>query len=100
MSKAQQLLEAIYNACNKPTRYTDPYPNLVLGHQQYNFIMSEMLKLQLELGKAKECLEFYADPSIWGNGCAAIDPCDTYTDELGVLRGGARARELLKEVKK
>lgn len=44
----------------------------------------------------REALEFYADRGVWGNGCAAIDPCDTYIDELNVLRGGCHAREALK----
>lgn len=46
-------------------------------------------------GKLEKALEFYARRSVWGNGCAAIDPCDTYTCEFGVLRGGKSAREAL-----
>lgn len=53
-------------------------------------------ELESKLSKAREALEFYAERSVWGNGCAAIDPCDTYNDELNVLRGGSRAREALK----
>ena len=53
-------------------------------------------KLEAENARYREALEFYADRSVWGYGCAAIDPCDTYADELNVLRGGRRAREALK----
>lgn len=68
-----------------------------LGHQS-NKIAEENNHLREKLAKAREALEFYANRSVWGNGCAAIDPCDTYTDELNVLRGGSRAREALKEI--
>lgn len=53
-------------------------------------------KLEAENARLREALEFYADRAVWGNGCAAIDPCDTYIDELNVLRGGCHAREALK----
>jgi len=48
--------------------------------------------------KMKADLEFYAQRAVWGNGCAAIDPCDTYTCELGALRGGKRAIETLRAI--
>ena len=69
---------------------------------------NELLKGQVKFGvdsfnalteandRYREALEFYADRGIWGNGCAAIDPCDTYIDELNVLRGGCHARKALK----
>lgn len=47
-----------------------------------------------------EALKFYADRAVWGNGQAAIDPCDTYPCELGVMRGGIRAIDALKEWEK
>ena len=53
-------------------------------------------ELQAENARLREALEFYADISVWGNGCAAIDPCDTYTCYQGVLRGGKCAIEALK----
>ena len=55
------------------------------------------LTAKVELMEA--ALSFYADHCVWGNSCAAIDPCDTYTCDLGVLRGGKRAREVLERVK-
>jgi NADH:ubiquinone oxidoreductase subunit E len=52
--------------------------------------------LRAENARLREALEFYADISVWGNGCAAIDPCDTYTCDRGVLRGGKHAIEALR----
>lgn len=51
----------------------------------------------------RETLEFYAKREIWGNGCAAIDMCDTYFTyeiEVGILRGGVRALKALEECEK
>jgi hypothetical protein len=75
---------------------TDSLQNLaayIENHQDY------IKSLQDENARLREALEFYADVSVWGNGCAAIDPCDTYTCDYGVLRGGRRAREALKDNK-
>jgi hypothetical protein len=52
-----------------------------------------------QLEDARKTIEFYAERSVWGNGCAAIDPCDTYICDLGVLRGGKKAREFLERWK-
>lgn len=57
-------------------------------------------KLRADLEVARTALEFYAKPSVWGNGCAAIAPCDTYTCDLNVLRGGKKAREALAKLEK
>ena len=57
------------------------------------------LELSEQNKELVECIEFYADHCVWGNSCAAIDPCDTYTCDLGVLRGGKRAREVLERVR-
>lgn len=43
-----------------------------------------------------EALEFYAQKSVWGNGCAAINSY-TYTCEYNVLRGGKKAIAALKK---
>jgi hypothetical protein len=55
--------------------------------------------LKAENARLRDALEWYADISVWGNGCAAIDPCDTYTCDRGVLRGGKHAIEALTGIK-
>lgn len=55
-------------------------------------------KLRTNQAKLVEALKFYSRIEVWGNGCAAIDPCDTYTCELNVLRGGKLARKTLQEL--
>lgn len=64
-----------------------------------NRASNTIAQLQAKCAGLREALEFYAQKSVWGNGCAAIDPCDTYECELSVLRGGKRAREALEKFK-
>jgi len=61
---------------------------------------NEIDLVKQERDEYREALSFYSDKFNWGNGCAAIDPSDTWTCDLNVLRGGALAREVLKKWKK
>lgn len=58
---------------------------------------AEILILEERCKKLREALEFYAEIGHWGvhtsTGNTSIDPCD-YED----MRGGKRAREVLKEI--
>jgi hypothetical protein len=67
----------------------------------------EIEKLKSDNAKLIEALEFYAKPSNYGinkpSECTSIDPSDhdeLFSQEIGItLRGGKRARQVLKEVK-
>lgn len=78
-----------------------------LGHHvadalvnDHKLLKKENAKLHSAVKVLRGALEFYRQKHIWGNGCAAIDPCDTYTCELNVLRGGKTARKALTETEK
>lgn len=72
-------------------------PNKGVGTSAYRGFQAGYDSRDAEVAELRAALEFYAKPEVWGNGCAAIDPCDTYTCALGVLRGGKRARAALKK---
>jgi len=67
-------------------------------HREYiSTIEAIVMKQNDNIKKLLTGLRFYAQKHIWGNGIAAIDPCDTFTCELGVLRGGKKAIQILQD---
>lgn len=67
----------------------------------------QIQELQKKLEIAKEALEFYAEPGVWGiagpGERVSVDPCDWQKIEVGEMRqldmrGGKRARQALKQI--
>lgn len=74
--------------------------SMTTGDRNWTVMLKEIDRLHSAVKVLRGALEFYRQKHIWGNGCAAIDPCDTYTCELNVLRGGKTARKALTETEK
>lgn len=73
----------------------------IAGAQEEAAIKDAIIaELQKKCRAADEVIGFYAGKSIWGNSQASIDPCDTYLCELGILRGGKRARQFQRDYPK
>jgi hypothetical protein len=81
--------------------HPEPSEPGVYHHNIGDYVLfSDYEKLEAKLQKAKLALQFYANPSVWGNGGAEIDYCDVYIDDIsiGIPRGGLKAIETLKEI--
>lgn len=78
-----------------------------LQKAEYNDILEPRFiatieELEAKLKYAVSVLQYYAEPSTWGNGCAAVDPSDTYHDytPYNTLRGGGRAKAAIEKIGK
>ena len=74
-------------------------------NEKYKEVEKENQALKEKLRIAKEALEFYASIGVWGidipGRTTAIDPSDQeYCNGVGQIRGGKRARQVLKDIEK